>query len=161
MNQPQVSLAKIKKVGKVIADLSDLPPKGRWIDHPCCCIVTTEKVIASHRPILKDFMKLIYIATENVNADKKKAAVLTSKWTKLPIEVEEDSLPTIRYMATFEQSWKKGMFVWKKIMTDLKQLKQDLKDKKDDEFWKILMDDTIMAEAEKEYEAEKKAREKK
>ena len=154
MNQPAVSVAKVKGVGKVVADLSYLPPKGNWIDHPCCCVATTDKMIAQHRPILKQFMKLIYVATEKINADKEKAAKLTSEWTKLPIEVENDSLPTIQYVAEFRESWKKGMFIWRKIMAGLGKFDKDLKGKDDDEFWELLIDETIMDDAVEEYKAE-------
>ncbi|MDZ7815087.1 MAG: ABC transporter substrate-binding protein [Planctomycetota bacterium] len=155
MNQPQVSLAKIKGVGKVVADLAHLPPKGNWIDHPCCCVATTDEMIGKHRSELKQFMRLIYVATHEINSDKEMAAKLTSEWTKLPIEVENDSLPTIEYVAEFRESWKKGMFVWRRIMDDLGKFKKELKDKEDDEFWKLLVDETIMNEAVEEYKAER------
>jgi NitT/TauT family transport system substrate-binding protein len=150
MNQPQVSMAKVKKIGKVIAELADLPPAGKWKDHPCCCIVAQEEIIKAHRPVLKALMKLTLLATEWINADKIRAAGLAAKWTKIPLDVEKDSVPSIIFLAEFTDSWNQGMIVWADIMDEIGKFTKDLKGKTGDEFLGIICDTSLIEEASKE-----------
>jgi NitT/TauT family transport system substrate-binding protein len=150
MNQPQVSMAKVKRIGKVIAALADLPPAGKWKDHPCCCIVAPERVIAAHRPALKALMKLTLLATAMINADKTRAAELAATWTKVPLEVERDSVPSIVYLGEFTDSWRRGMIVWADMMNEIGKFTKELKGKTGDAFLRITCDTSLIEEAAKE-----------
>ncbi len=150
MNQPQVSLAKIKGIGNVVADLSTLPPKGKWAAHPCCCIATSEEMIKTKRPQLRTFLKLICIATDSINADKMRAAKLASEWTKINFDVEEDSVLSIPYFVEYTDLWKDGLKVWADTMNDLGKFTSHLKGLDGDEFIKETCDQTILEEARKE-----------
>jgi len=150
MNQPQVSMAVAKKVGKVVADLADLPPAGKWKDHPCCCIAASEAVIAAHRPALKALMKLTLLATQWINEDKNRASELASTWTKVPLEVERDSVPSITYVAEFTDSWKKGMIVWADIMNEIGKFTKDLKGRTGNEFLELCCDTSLIEEGAKD-----------
>ncbi|MFA5137718.1 MAG: ABC transporter substrate-binding protein [Elusimicrobiota bacterium] len=148
MNQPQVSLAKVKGVGKIVCDLASLPPKGIWKDHPCCCVAATETMIQDHRGVLVALVKLMILSTERINADKKRAATLTARWTKLPLEAEQDSVPSIAYLARFTESYLKGMETWASIMDELGQFKGELRGKKGGEFIALTCDLSLVKEAE-------------
>jgi len=92
-NNPWCAIAETKGVGKCVADLNELPP-GIWEDHPCCCIGATDNAMIQKKETIKEFIKLIILATQYANEDPKRHAELASKWIGTSIEVEEKSLPT-------------------------------------------------------------------
>ncbi len=137
MNQPACSTAKIKGIGHIVCDLEDLPPTGLWKDHACCCIAATDKVMADHPDVVSALLEITVIATDYINEDKKKAAQLAAEWTKLPLEIELDSVPTINYIAEFTEAYIKNLIVWAEIMNEMNQFSGELKDKKGEEFIKL------------------------
>jgi len=120
MNQPVVSIAVHKKIGKVVAELRDLPPKGKWIDHPCCCICATGETLGKRRAIVKSFLKLIHASTRLIASDSKLAVDRASEWTKVAREIELDSVPSIRYISVPDKQWLAGMETWVEMMQDTK-----------------------------------------
>jgi len=120
MNQPVVSIAVHKKIGKVIAQLRDLPPKGKWIDHPCCCICATQETLGKHRAIVKAFLKVIHAATRLIAGDSKLAIDCASEWTKVAREIEQDSVPSVRYISVPDKQWLAGLETWVEMMQDIK-----------------------------------------
>ena len=150
MNQPEVSLTVHKKVGKVICDLADLPPKGKWKRHPCCCVSATADVIAKHKTAVRGLLKLIILSTEIVNKDKDLAIKDTVAWTKMDEEVERDSIASLFYLAIPDEGWKKGMITWAEIMNEIGQFKKQLKGKEPTQVVQEICDLTIIEEAHKE-----------
>ena len=67
-NNPWCAIAEDKGVGKIVADLNELPP-GIWKDHPCCCIGATDHAMAEKKIIIKEFLKLMILATNYMNED--------------------------------------------------------------------------------------------
>lgn len=112
MNQPATALAVHKGLAKVVAELRDLPPEGRWIDHPCCCIAASESALRTHREPLKALLQLILLATQLINEDPELAVDCACRWTKNPWEVESRSVPTITYQAEPTERWLAGMRTW-------------------------------------------------
>lgn len=154
MNQPQVSLAKVRKAGRVVAELADLPPEGLWKDHPCCCIAATEETIRGRRPALEALMTLTLAATAYIRSDPGRAAEKAAAWTKLPVEVERDSVPSIVYLAEFTPSWKKGMHTWADIMNEIGKFQGELKGRKGDAFLDLLCDTSLMDDAARRWKEE-------
>ena len=120
MNQPVVSIAVHKKIGKVVAQLRDLPPEGKWIDHPCCCICATVETLDKRPGIVKSFLKLIHASTRLIASDPKLAVDRASEWTKVAREIELDSVPSIRYISVPDRQWLAGMETWVEMMQDVK-----------------------------------------
>lgn len=118
-NQLAVAVAVHKGVGKVAAHLRDLPPAGKWVDHPCCCVAATQKTLRKHSEIVKAFLKVIIAATELIQQDVPLATELASRWTGYDIEVEKLSVPTITYIAEPTQQRLSGMETWAKMMKDV------------------------------------------
>ena len=132
MNQPVVSIAVHKKIGKVIAQLRDLPPKGKWINHPCCCICATEKTLKEHRAAVKAFLKLIHAATRLIADDSKLAVDRASEWTKVAREIEQDSVPSVTYISVPDKQWRAGMETWVEMMQDTRAFTGKYADMKPD-----------------------------
>ncbi|MGB2824790.1 MAG: ABC transporter substrate-binding protein [Phycisphaerae bacterium] len=120
MNQPAVAVAVSKGLGKAVAELRDLPPKGKWIDHPCCCVAATSETLEKHPGPVKAFLKVILLSTQLINADRPLAIKCASRWTKYDEEVEKDSIPTIGYVAEPTDSWLAGMKTWAEMLREVK-----------------------------------------
>jgi NitT/TauT family transport system substrate-binding protein len=140
MNQPAVAVAVHKGLGKVISELRDLPPKGQWINHPCCCVAATTETLEKHPEVIKRFLKVILLGTQRIRDDRDCAIDCASKWTKYPREVEEASVPTISYIAEPTESWLRGMEIWVEMMQDMNAFTGKYKDAKPHEVLKDLLD---------------------
>ncbi len=127
MNQPTVAIAEVKGVGRVIADLRDLPPKGKWRDHPCCCVVATEKALKEKRAAVEAIVKAVVAGGEFIHRHRDKAIQIASSWTKASRQVEARSVPTVTYVPVPNQDWQKGMLTWFEMMNDLNQFTNVLK----------------------------------
>ena len=119
MNQPAVAVAEHKGLGKTIAHLRDLPPKGKWMNHPCCCVAATEETIDAHPEILKGLLKVILLATQLIHTDQALAIDCASRWTKYEPAVEQASVPTVTYVAEPTDSWMAGMKTWAEMSKDI------------------------------------------
>jgi NitT/TauT family transport system substrate-binding protein len=153
-NNPWCANAEFKGIGKCVADLNLLPP-GIWKDHPCCCIGATDEAMAKKKGVIKEFLKLIILATQYANEDPEKHAQHASKWLGMPIEVEKKSIPTSGFTSNPNEYWKKNMQTWVDEMNRLGKLKDKLKDRKGKEVEGILYDFSALNQAAKELKLEK------
>ena len=150
MNQPGVAVSVHKGLGKVVAELRDLPPKGKWVNHPCCCIAATTDTLAKHAEPVKALLKVILLSTQLIRADQKLAIDCASRWTKYSREVETDSIPTITYIAEPTDTWVAGMKTWAEMMREVTLFKGKYASASPDEFVADLCDLALCRAAAKE-----------
>ncbi|MHC1765513.1 MAG: ABC transporter substrate-binding protein [Verrucomicrobiia bacterium] len=120
MNQPAAALAVHKGAGQVIADLGELPPVGKWRDHPCCVVVATEATLKAQPQATQAFLKVLLLATQLIQQNQSLAIDCASRWTKNELAVEQASVPTVNYVAEPTPAWLKGYHTWAEMMRDLK-----------------------------------------
>lgn len=120
MNQPGVAVAVHKGLGKVVAELRDLPPKGKWVNHPCCCVCATQQTLKTHPGVVKAFLKLILLSTRLIKSDQQLAIDCAARWTKYDKAIEKASIPTIVYIAEPTDTWVAGMNTWADMVRDVK-----------------------------------------
>jgi len=133
INEPYGSMAFHAGAARIVSLLADLPPKGMWRSHPCCCLCATEKVIAEHPRVVRALVGMIAAATDIINGNKKKAAEIAAEWTKNPLEVESMSVPNIVYTTSPGEAYRKGLFRWFDMMRDLGKFKGTLEGLTDEE----------------------------
>ncbi len=150
MNQPGVALAVHKGLGKVVSELRDLPPKGKWVNHPCCCVAATTDTLAKHGEPIKALLKVIMLSTQLIKDDQQLAIACASRWTKYDLDVEKDSIPTITYIAEPTDTWVAGMKTWAEMMREVNLFKGKYATVTPEEFVADLCDLTICREAAKE-----------
>lgn len=150
MNQPAVAVAVHKGLGKTIAELRDLPPKGKWVNHPCCCIAATQDTIAAHPGVLKGLLKVILLSTDLIKTNQDLAIDCASRWTKYEQEIEQASVPTITYLAEPTDSWVTAMKTWVEMVADVKLFKGKYAAVTPDAFVGDLLDLTLVREAARE-----------
>ncbi len=116
MNQPAPAVAVHKGLGKVVADLRDLPPKGKWVDHPCCCVAAEESVVRARGEPLRALLQVLMLGAELIRSDQALAVDCAARWTKMPVEVERTSIPTVGYVSEPTETWLAGMRVWAEMV---------------------------------------------
>ncbi len=152
-NNPSCAIAENKGMGKIVADLNDLPP-GIWKDHPCCGIAANTKAMEEKKDLITDFLKLIILATNYMNEQQDEIAVKdASKWLGTSIAVEKASIPTSGYTTVPSDDWKKKMYVWVDAMNDMSKFSGGLKDKKEAAVDPLLFDFSMLESAAKDLKA--------
>jgi len=116
--QPFLSLAEEKGIGKTIAMLSELPPRGRWEGNPCCALAASTVFVGSHPGPAEAFVTLMMRANAFVAERPGESAGLVAEWLGVPRPVEERSLPTIRFSVDSEGNWDRGVDFWVESMID-------------------------------------------
>lgn len=127
VNQPLVAIAVAKGTGKLLADLRDLPPAGRWAGIPCCAIAGNESFVAKHRREVEKLLGLLQRANEYIAGHPEKSAELVAAWLGVDPAVERLSIPTIRYSNEFSAEWRRGMGIWVETMIAKKELSGKVK----------------------------------
>lgn len=125
-NNPWCEKAQQSGIGKIIADLNTLPP-GTFVDHPCCCIGASDDAVAAKGEVIKEFLKLILLATNYLNEDPKGTAVQVAKWTGMTEKVEVASLPTSGFSTKTDTPFLNSMQTWVDAMDKVGKLKGELK----------------------------------
>ncbi len=146
INQPHASSAVHKGAGKIVCDLSTLPPEGKWEQHPCCCVAVPQLILSNHRNAVKSFLKVLYGATDIINDHPDMAVHDAAAWTKFPKEVEQDSVATVNYIHAPSARWVNGMKTWAEIMNEIGKFSGELKEKTPDEIVETVCDLSIILE---------------
>ncbi len=153
MNQPVVAVAEHKGLGKTIAQLRDLPPTGKWVNHPCCCVCATGEAIKNHPAVLKALLKTIHLGDAFIRKHPQEAAELASQWIKTPPEVEQASVPTIAYGTLPNDAWRAGMNTWLTMMTRKELFTERFAGQSPDEIFNELCDLQFCTQAAEELQA--------
>lgn len=77
---PWPEQALIQNRGKLIIDLKELPPSGRWTSFPCCVFSATQAALDSNRDEIKVFYELLTAAADYANKEKEAAGTIVSEW---------------------------------------------------------------------------------
>ncbi len=118
VNQPLVAMAVSKGAGKLLANLRDLPPAGRWAGIPCCALAGNETFVGRHSHEVETLTTLLMRANEYISAHPDESAALVAAWLGVPVAVEKLSIPTIRYSNVFDDQWHRGLDQWVETMVE-------------------------------------------
>jgi len=78
--QPYPALAEESGIGRQICLSEDLPPAGRWEDHPCCVLVARTDLIKDHPDLVRAFCALNIYATEYIKRNRTEASEIAAEW---------------------------------------------------------------------------------
>lgn len=127
VNEPMASLLAHKGVGRIAADLSTLPPQGKWEGHPCCIVAARSDALEHKREIIKSLLKAIAAGGDLIARDKKLALEAEAKWTRTPVEVGEKSMDNVDYVTVPDARWIRGVDTWIGLMDSAGHFKKALK----------------------------------
>ncbi|WP_028579142.1 ABC transporter substrate-binding protein [Desulfogranum japonicum] len=128
VNQPYPALAETSGVGKILAQLRDLPPEGRWHGHPCCALAASNAFIQDNHAVSTALTALLMRANQFITRDPALSQEQIAQWLNLPIEVEKRSLPTILFTSELDNQWHEGVDFWIHAMMDKGKLQNKVKE---------------------------------
>jgi len=100
---PFPEMAVINNAGKLLIDLKDLPPGGRWTDFPCCVLSVKDETLSGNRDVVEYIYKLITISAEYANNNRDVAGRVTADWTGVN---EQAAIGTMtRFTTEVTQNW--------------------------------------------------------
>lgn len=139
-NEPTPSMLVHKGVGRRVADLSSLPPKGKWEDHPCCVVAVTDEALKQKRGIIKALLKVIVAGGDIISRNQAKAIESELNWVHSTKEVATDSLSNVIFISRPAERWLSGVDTWLELMASSNQFSKNLKGKTPKEARSIIMD---------------------
>ena len=108
VNQPFPSLAKYKQVGRTIVDLNEMPPENFWQNYPCCVLSSKNRFYQEQPELALQLTTLFLRANQFIIDNPDQAIAQIAEWLQLPIEVEQMSVPTIKFVTDYEEGWVRG-----------------------------------------------------
>ena len=151
-NEPMPSILVHKKAGHRVADLSSLPPAGKWKDHPCCVVAATDAALRDKRAIVRSLLKAIAAGSDIILRDRKKALAAEARWTKTAPEIGEKSIQNVNYLARPDQAWLAAVDTWTAMMQASNGFQKNLKGKSPADIRTALFDMKPLEEALSELE---------
>jgi NitT/TauT family transport system substrate-binding protein len=127
VNEPKASLLVHKGLGRKVADLSGLPPRGRWEGHPCCVVASTERVLREKREAVKSLLRLIVAGADVMAVDPGKAFAAEARWTKTPAPVGRMSIPEVSYVIRPDEEWQEAVDTWIELMVSMNRFNKNFK----------------------------------
>lgn len=140
VNEPMVSILEHKGVGKRVADLSELPPEGKWEGHPCCVVASTEEALNKKKGIIVSLLKVISAGADLMKRNIENAFSAEAKWTKTKPEVGRKSIPNVSYVIKPDNDWLRGVKTWTELMQSSGHFKKRLKGKSPEEVQAAILD---------------------
>ena len=126
-NEPYPSLLESRGLGRRVADLSTLPPPGKWEGHPCCVVATTQKALAEKRAAVTSLLKAILAGTDLMARDPEAAFKAEERWTKTPPEVARRSVPQVNYLGRPDARWQEAVKTWLELMASMNRFDKTFK----------------------------------
>jgi hypothetical protein len=78
--QPYVSMAEECGAGRLVCLSRDLPPYGKWINHPCCVFVASDDLIQSNRGIVSAMCTLNIYANQYIKKNPSESEDIVANW---------------------------------------------------------------------------------
>lgn len=89
---PWPEQALIEDQGKLIIDLKNLPPEGRWTSFPCCVFSATQAALDTNKEEIKAFYDLLTAAAAYANTEKEDAGVIVADWMGVNVEAAKKTM---------------------------------------------------------------------
>ncbi|TAL15955.1 ABC transporter substrate-binding protein [bacterium] len=120
--QPLLAEAQFAGAGKIIAYIGDFETAGGEGYFPCCALGAREEFISRNPGQAEKFLTLVLRANRYVSQNPGKIAQKVAKWLEKPVEIEEMSLPTIKYSTDFKDGWKESADAWLRDAIEKREL---------------------------------------
>lgn len=140
LNEPEGTLIVHKGLAKRAADLSSLPPRGKWEGHPCCVVAATEKALKEKPDAVRSLLRAIIAGADVMAMNPQAALAAESRWTKTPPEVGRKSIASVNYVIRPDTQWQKAVDTWLDLMLSMNRFDKNFKDRKASEIRGKLLD---------------------
>ncbi len=150
--QPFVEVAPLAGIGKVLVYSQNLPPAGRWDNHPCC-VLTARTDVMDRNPALVDALSaLTILSTQYINEHPNETAEIVADWlagkgnftygniSVSSVEVLKRAVPTVRFTNEPTDKWENGNIEFLYALRELGTITGSLKNTTDNESKALLFD---------------------
>lgn len=142
---PYPALAETTGVGKMVLDMKNLPPKGKWYDFPCCVVAANDKTIQTYPEVVQAFVSVVAAAASYADNHKDEAAKVTATWTGVAEEAAKRS--SIKYTADPTKEWIDNLGLVYDAMMKADQLNVQLANKNYYDIQNLLFDFSFIRKA--------------
>ena len=150
--QPFVSIATESGIAQLVEMSGDLPPAGRWEQHPCCVLSAREDLLASNPEFVNAISAITMIGSAYVAEHPDEAADVLADWmvgrsnftygsvSVGSVDVMKDAIPTVLYVNEPTDEWIGGVRDFIGAQKELGLLTGRLANASDSELESILFD---------------------
>ncbi|MDD1662856.1 MAG: ABC transporter substrate-binding protein [Methanomicrobiales archaeon] len=150
--QPFVEVAPVAHIGKVITYSGELPPAGRWQNHPCCVLAARTDLMGSNPALVDAMGAATILATRYVNDHPSEGAEIVADWlagkgnftygnvTVSSVEVLDRAFPTVKFVNEPSEAWMNGQVEFIYALRELKALTGSLSNTTDTQSKALLFD---------------------
>lgn len=128
--QPFPSVTIDQGIGKLILNLQDVPPAGRWHGHACCSLEARGSFLQHQPQLAIRFMELMAAGVMMTNNDKALTARACSSWLGVEESVETVAMQTMSYTTTPTVEWKNSVYTYVETMDTMGMMTGSLKGKR-------------------------------
>jgi NitT/TauT family transport system substrate-binding protein len=150
--QPFVEVAPVAHIGKVITYSGELPPAGRWENHPCCVLAARTDLMGRNPALVNDLGAATILATQYIAENPSESAEIVADWlagkgnftygnvTVSSVDVLNRAFPTVKFVNEPTEEWMNGQVEFIYALRELKALTGSLANTSDTESKAILFD---------------------
>ena len=152
--QPFVEVPPMAGIGKVLVYSGDMPPEGKWKDHPCCVFTANEKFISEHPDLVNAMTASMILATRYLEEHPDESAEIVADWlagkgnftygdiSVSSVDVLKRAFPTVKFVNEPTDQWMDSNIEFVHALRELQVLTGSLKDSTDADSKALLFDPT-------------------
>lgn len=115
--QPFVTIAIDSNIGQLVVYSEDLPPAGKWENHPCCVLTAREDLLQSNPDLVNVMAAQTILADKWITENPEKAALDLAEFiagsgnftygnvSVSSVQVMKDAIPTVKYTTDPNPQW--------------------------------------------------------
>jgi len=150
--QPFVEVPPMAGIGKILVYSGDLPPEGKWKNHPCCVFTATEGMIRDNPDLANALTAALVLSTHYLEEHPEESAEIVADWlagkgnftygdiSVSSVDVLQKAFPTVKFVNEPTDAWIHSNIEFVHALRELNVLTGSLKDSTDAESESILFD---------------------
>ncbi|KNF07905.1 ABC-type nitrate/sulfonate/bicarbonate transport system, periplasmic component [Gottschalkia purinilytica] len=123
--------AEVEKLGKIVLNLKDFPPAGKWENFPCCVFAAREDILEKYPEVFEAMTELITENAKYTMEHKDDVSKIMAEIIGVPEEAIKAS--QIKYTTDPSEQWLSGIKVYVDALSNMGKLTGELKGKNFDE----------------------------
>ncbi len=135
---PNPQLAVQNGYGRILRQLRQLPPDGKWTEFPCCTMTATETFIESNPELLRHMVRFLNASGVWCTEHPDEASKIAGDMLGLEAKTARESMPV--YLNTMTPSWLAGVEANLRVLDETGYLNGQLKNKSFEEVRKSIID---------------------
>lgn len=118
-------LAENQGVGKIVLDLRDLPPEGKWHDFPCCIFAATSDIIEAYPEVMDAMVDLLTYSTNWCQENKEESSAILAQAIGIPEEVTKAT--SLVFTTNPSETWINGIGLYVELLNKIGIFEGDMK----------------------------------